>query len=383
MMLRFMTAGESHGPALVAIIEGIPANLSLSTEQIGKELARRQLGFGRGGRMKIEKDQVELLSGVRLGKTMGSPLTLLIRNKDWENWQEVMSLTATSSKPEKVTKPRPGHSDLAGALKFEQDDIRNVLERASARETASRVAVGAVAKRLLSELDVSILSHVTSIGGIWAKTSPIGPKSLAKIDRSPVRCLDEKAARKMAEAIEKAKKQGETVGGTFEVVAYGVPPGLGSYAQWYLRLDGRLARALMSIPAIKGVEVGEGFRLAEVKGSLAHDEIFFDKTKGFFRKTNRAGGLEAGVTNGEPLVVKAAMKPIPTLGKSLQTVDILTKKKAEAFKERADICAVPSAAVVGEAMVAIEVARAVLEKFGGDSLGDLKKSYRAYLTRIK
>lgn len=382
-MLRFLTAGESHGPALVAIVEGIPANLSLTKDLIDKELARRQLGSGRGARMKIEKDQVEILNGVRLGKTMGSPITLLIRNKDWENWQEVMSPTATRSKPKKVTTPRPGHSDLAGALKFEQDDIRNILERASARETAIRVAVGAVAKCLLSELDISILSQVTSIGGIWVKISPTGPKNLAKIDRSLVRCLDEKAAKKMVEVIEKAEKQGETVGGTFEVIAYGVPAGLGSYAQWYLRLDGRLARALMSIPAIKGVEVGEGFRLAEVKGSQAHDEIFFDKSKGFFRKTNRAGGLEAGVTNGEPLVLRAAMKPIPTLGKPLQTVDILSKKKAEAFKERADICAVPSAAVVGEAMVAIELARAVLEKFGGDSLGDLKRSYQAYLTRIK
>ncbi|MFZ3062882.1 MAG: chorismate synthase [Actinomycetota bacterium] len=381
-MLRFLTAGESHGQALVTILEGIPAGLPLNRELIDRELARRQLGYGRGGRMEIERDKVEILSGVRLGKTMGSPITLLIRNRDWENWKEVMSVEELRPGPVKITRPRPGHSDLAGLLKYDSDDIRSVLERASARETAIRTGVGAVCKVFLAELNISVISHVVNIGGIWGKRSPSGVADSATIDQSPVRCLDDEASKNMVEAIDKAKLEGDTLGGIFEVIAYGVPVGLGSFAQADLRLDGRLAQALMGIPAIKGVEIGVGFSLAGVKGSEAHDEIFYDKKKGFYRRTNRAGGLEAGVTNGQPIVLRAVMKPISTLGRSLRTVDILTKETAEALKERADVCAVPSAAVVGEAVVAVEIACCVSEKFGGDSLGELKENFDAYITRI-
>lgn len=382
-MLRFLTAGESHGQALVAILEGIPAGLSLNREFVNRELARRQLGYGRGGRMEIEKDEVEMLSGVRLGKTLGSPIALLIRNRDWENWKEVMAVDEIQLKPAKITRPRPGHSDLGGLLKYDSDDIRNVLERASARETAARTGVGAVCKAFLEELQISVISHVVNIGGIEGKKFPSGVTNLSEIDHSPVRCLDEESSRRMMEAIDKAKLEGDTLGGIFEVIAYGVPVGLGSYTQADLRLDGRLAQALMSIPAIKGVEIGAGFTLAGIKGSQAHDEIFYDEEKGFYRQTNRAGGLEAGVTNGQPIRLRAVMKPISTLGKPLRTVDILTKQPAQAFKERADVCAVPSAAVVGEAVVAIELARSVLEKFGGDSMGELKRNFDGYITRVK
>jgi chorismate synthase len=333
--------------------------------------------------MEIEKDEVEILSGVRLGKTLGSPITLLVRNRDWENWKDVMAVEEIQPEPTKVTRPRPGHSDLAALLKYDSDDIRNVLERASARETAARTGVGAVCKAFLAEINVSILSHVLNIGGIRGEQSPSGIADLPEIDRSPVRCFDQEASRRMTEVIDKAKLEGETLGGIFEVIAYGVPPGLGSFGQMDLRLDGRLAQALMSIPAIKGVEIGAGFSLAGLKGSEAHDEIFYEKEKGFYRQTNRAGGLEAGVANGQPILLRAVMKPISTLGKPLRTVDILTKEPTKAFKERADVCAVPSAAVVGEAMVAIELARSVLDKFGGDSLGELKRNFDGYIARVK
>jgi len=382
-MLRFLTAGESHGPALIVIVEGIPCGLKISAKYINSELSRRQMGVGRGGRMKIERDEVEILSGVRFGKALGSPITLLIRNRDWENWSRAMSIEK-AVEMEPVTTPRPGHADLAGVLKTGQRDIRNVLERASARETAARAGVGAIAKALLRELNISILSHVIGIGTCTAKiVSPPKLKDIPKIDRSPVRCIDEKASLEMVNEIEKAGGEGDTLGGIFEIIVYGVPPGLGSYVSWDRRLDARLAQAIMSIPAIKGVEVGGGFKLASMRGSSAHDEIFFDASRGFYRETNRAGGLEGGVTNGEPVLLRAVMKPIPTLGRPLRTVDIITKEPTVAFKERADVCAVPSAAVIGEAVVAMELASAVLEKFGGDSLNEVKCNYQNYIERLR
>ncbi|MDO8886430.1 chorismate synthase [Candidatus Oleimmundimicrobium sp.] len=382
-MLRYMTAGESHGPGLTAIIEGLPSGLEVSRHFINEELSRRQMGVGRGGRMKIEKDEIEIIAGVRAGKTLGSPISFLIKNRDWENWLEVMSSEETERKPEKITKPRPGHADLAGIFKMNFDDIRNVLERASARETAARVAVGAFAKLLLNELDIKILSHVVRIGSCSTslKVSP-KPSELSKIDLSPVRCFDKKAETEMLKEIEAASLAKDSLGGIFEVLVYGCPPGLGSYISWDRRLDGRLSRAIVSIPAIKGVEFGEGFKISGLYGSKAHDEIFYDGSKGFYRKTNRAGGLEGGMTNGEPILIRAAMKPIPTLSKPLKTVDIVTKKLVSALKERADVCAVPAAAVVGEAVTAFEIANALIEKFGGDSILELKRNYEGYLKQI-
>ncbi len=381
-MLRYLTAGESHGPGLIAIVDGIPAGLQLTAEHINTELERRQLGFGRGARMQIEKDRVEVLSGVRYGVTIGSPISILIRNRDWENWKYTMAIEPGEAK-EKITRPRPGHADLAGLLKRGEKDIRNILERASARETASRVAVGAVSKRLLIELGIRILSHVVSIGSI--RISPDlqpGPNDQATIDKSPVRCWDDKASKEMVGEIEKAKNSNDTLGGIFEVIAFGLPPGIGDYTQWDRKLDGQIAGAMISIQAIKGVEFGLGFNLGTLPGSIAHDEIFYEPSLGYYRKTNRAGGIEGGMTNGEKLVVRAVMKPIATLGKPLQTVDMITKEKIEAFKERADICAVPSAAVVGEAVIAIELAKAVLAKYGSDSLIELKSSYERYIESL-
>lgn len=382
-MFRFLTAGESHGPSLTAIIEGIPGNLPINKQDIDHELRRRQLGLGRGGRMKIERDAVEITSGVRFERTMGAPITLVIANKDWKNWRNVMTAGAAEGKVEKVTRPRPGHADLTGALKYDQDDLRNVLERASARETAARVAVGAVAKRLLLELGVVIGSHVVAIGRIAVEPPQPKPEDQDRVDRSPVRCLDDKAAQKMVEEIEQAEAGGDTLGGVFEVIAWGVPAGLGSYTQWDARLDGRLAQALMSIPAIKGVQVGAGFGAAAARGSAFQDAILLKPGKGFARASNRAGGLEAGMTNGEPVVLRAAMKPIPTVSTPLRTIDIATGGPAQAHKERHDTCAVPSAAVVGEAVVAIELASAVLQKFASDSLADLLASFQSYLHRIR
>lgn len=378
-MFGYLTAGESHGPGLVTIIAGVPASLPLTAEAIDKELMRRQLGFGRGERMAIERDQVEIISGVRLGNTIGSPIALLVRNKDWQNWRDTMAIESSEVK-EKITKPRPGHADLAGFLKRGGMEIRNVLERASARETVCRVAVGAVAKELLKILRIKILSHVLRIGSI--KTSLEGqpqPEDQEVIDKSPVRCWDEETSKAMVTEIEKAKEGKDSLGGIFEVIAYGLPPGLGDYTHWDKKLDGRIAKALVSIQAIKGVEFGLGFDLAELPGSKAHDDIFYESTRGYYRKTNRAGGIEGGMSNGERLVVRAVMKPIATLGKPLQTVDVITKDKVEAFKERADVCAVPSAAVIGEAVVAIELVRTVLEKFGSDSMEELKSNYKRYV----
>lgn len=369
--MRFLTAGESHGRALVAVIEGLPANLAISAEAINRELQRRQQGYGRGGRMKIEKDEAEILSGVRKGKTLGSPLALMVKNLDYDNWKD--------REVPPVTKPRPGHGDLAGVIKYNQRDIRNVLERASARETAARVAVGAVARQLLDVFGIKIMSHVISIGGVSLKSEGHSPEEIAGADRSPVRCIDEKVSRRMMEAIDEARAQGDSLGGVFEAVALNVPTGLGSHVHWDRRLDGLIARSFMSIQAVKGVEIGMGFEAAHKNGSQVHDEIFYDEGLGFYRKTNNAGGLEAGITNGCPVVVRAAVKPIPTLYKPLRSVDIKTKQPFAAGVERSDICAVPAAGIVGEAALAWVLADAMTEKFGGDSIEEMRSNFQSYM----
>jgi chorismate synthase len=383
---RFLTAGESHGEGLTAVIEGLPAGLPLTEADIDTDLARRQRGYGRGGRMKIERDHAHISSGVRWGVTLGSPLALSIQNRDWENWKDTMAVgdppAGTAAKA--VTRPRPGHADLAGAMKYGHRDIRNVLERSSARETTARVAVAGVAKRLLREFGITILSHVSEIGGVR-----IGPLALPwdeiarRAEESEVRCADPEAERAMIEAIDAAKGKGDTLGGVFEVVAVGCPVGLGSYVHWDRKLDGRLAQAFCSIHAIKGAEVGMGFEAARRPGSEVHDEILLDPSGGFTRGTNSAGGLEGGVTNGQPVVVRAAMKPISTLRRPLRSVDVETKSAVEAVVERSDVCAVPAAGVVGEAMMAIVLAEAFLAKFGGDSLDEIRRNYVAYQEYLK
>ncbi|MHB8840315.1 MAG: chorismate synthase [Candidatus Aquicultor sp.] len=383
-MIRYVTAGESHGPALFAIVEGVPAGLGIKVDAINKELARRQLGFGRGGRMQIETDTAQVLSGVRFGKALGSPITLKVDNRDWKNWLERMSAEEISGEVEAVTQPRPGHADLGGILKTGQQDVRNILERSSARETAARVAAGAVAKLLLAEFGIEVLSHVVSIGDVEASAGRLPrPEDLEQIDRSPARSYDKEATGRMVELIEKTRSAKDTVGGVFEVLVYGCPPGLGGYASWEEKLDGNIARALMSIQAMKGVEIGEGFDVSAKPGSQAHDEIFYEKARGYYRTTNRAGGIEGGMTNGETVVARAAMKPIPTLMQPLKTVDIVTKQPVDAVKERSDVCAVPAAAVVGEAVVAFEIAKALLNKFGGDAIEDTKAAYDHYLKRLE
>ncbi len=379
-MFRFLTAGESHGRALTAIVEGVPAGLALDEEYIARDLKRRQGGYGRSARMDIEQDRAEILSGVRYGLTIGSPISLLIWNRDWENWQEVMEVSPVKKKSEKVTRLRPGHADLAGVLKYGLDDIRPILERASARETAARVAVGAVARRLLEEFDIEIRSHTIAIGGVFTKGERI---DWAKVEESPVRCAEAAAEKAMIAAIDKAKEDGDTVGGVFQVVATGVPIGLGSHVQWDRRLDGRIAQAMMSINAVKGVGIGDGFTLANRLGSQSHDIIQFDKAKRQWRHaTNRAGGIEGGITNGEPITVKVGVKPIPTLGKPLPSVDLKTGKAVEAHVERSDVCVVPAAGVIGEAMLAIVLADAILEKFGGDNVKETMRNYQGYLEAI-
>jgi len=373
MHIRYLTAGESHGKALVSIVEGIPKGLTLDVRFINSELARRMKGFGRGGRMRIEKDRVAILSGVRKGKTLGSPVALLIENKDFK-------IDVLHS----VSCPRPGHADLAGALKFGSRDMRDVLERASARETASRVAVGALFKLLLGEFGIDFLSHVIAIGSIKSSRRLSFAKMKLLAEASPTRCIDKDASREMCLEIESAKSDGDTLGGTVEMIAHGLPPGLGSYTQWDRRLDGALAGALMSIPGIKGVEIGSGFGASSKRGSLVHDEIFFDKKrKTFFRKTNNAGGIEGGITNGENVVLRAAMKPIATLLRPLGSVNIKSKKRAAAQVERADVCALPACGVITESVAAIEIARAFTEKFGGDSLLEMKRNYEGYIKQIK
>jgi chorismate synthase len=391
-MLRFTTAGESHGPALIATIEGVPAGLRLSAPEIDAELRRRQGGYGRGGRMRIESDRAEILSGVRHGEALGSPIALMIRNRDWENWTAAMAADAPESalgedELRPVYLPRPGHADLVGVLKYARRDARDILERASARETAARVGAGAIARRMLAELGIRIGSHVTMLGGIEAKASGALPDDLnAAADPSPVRCLDADAESAMIDAIDDAKKNGDTLGGAFEVVATGIPVGLGSHVSWDRKLDGRLAGAMMSIHAIKGVEIGAGFRGAGLPGSAVHDPIVRDPDLrtggGYGRATNNAGGLEGGITTGQPLVVRAAMKPISTLMQPLDTVDLRTGAPGKAVRERSDVCAVPAAAVVGEAMVALVLAAAMLEKFGGDSMGELVRNFESFTAAL-
>jgi len=351
-MLRYLTAGESHGRAINAVLEGMVADLQLSSSDINKDLARRQEGYGRGGRMKIEKDEVEILSGVRLGKTLGSPIALLIKNRDWDNWSDIMAVEKKGA-VKALTGLRPGHADLSGALKYNQKDVRNILERASARETAARVAVGAIARKFLMEFNITIESRVVSVGG-----------------KGPDKIKDE---------VDKAAKDGDSLGGIFEVRITGCPPGLGSHVHWDRKLKTRLAASLMSIQSIKGVEIGKGFELSGMRGSRAHDEIFVEKGR-FVRKTNNAGGLEGGMTNGEPIILRAAAKPIATLKKPLKSVDIESRKPVEAHVERADVCAVPAASVIGEAVSAIDIADAVLEKFGGDSLGETLRAFKSYIS---
>ncbi len=404
--LRYLTSGESHGKALLCIIDGICSGLSISKEDINKDLLRRQKGYGRGSRMKIESDSVQILSGVRWGKTLGSPIALLIENKDWQNWKDIMSSELRDSRLQtpdyrlSVTRPRPGHADLAGAIKYNTHDIRNVLERSSARETAERVAVGAVAKKFLSEFNIKVISYVTEIGGIKVQSSSRIRRDkvqsseeklleiFEKAEKSPVRCPDKRAEKKIINKINTAIKKGDSLGGIFEVVATGVPVGLGSYSQWDRRLNARLAYALMGIQAIKGVEIGLGFEMSRKFGSEVMDEIFYSSSRftvhgsQFYRKTNNAGGIEGGISNGMPIVLRAAMKPIPTLRTPLSSVDIISKKSFNAAYERSDVCAVPAASVIGEAVIAFVIADSFLEKFGGDSIDEIKRNYEGYLKQI-
>ena len=389
-MLRFTTAGESHGQALMCILEGMPAGIPLAASDIDGELRRRQQGYGRGRRMKIESDAAELISGVRAGETIGSPIGMLIRNADWKNWQEIMDPAAREGDPGRkrsVTRPRPGHADLSGMLKYDRSDARDVLERASARETTARTAAGAVCKRFLREFGVTIGSHVTHLGGVDAKRPEKMPGDLnAAADVSQLRTLDGNAEAEMIRRIDAAKADGNTLGGICEIVCDGVPAGLGSHVSWERKLDGRLARALMSIHAVKGVEFGLGFEGARLRGSEAHDEIDSAPGRaiagGVRRRTNRAGGLEGGITNGEPIVAKVAMKPISTLMSPLATVEMTTREGASAVAERSDVTAVPAMGVIAEAMMAFVIADAFLEKFGGDSLVETKRNYDGYITYL-
>jgi chorismate synthase len=384
MSLRLITAGESHGPGLTCILEGMPAGLRLDRDALNRDLARRQLGHGRGGRMKIERDQVEVTGGVRHGRTLGGPIALQVTNRDYANWEERMNPWPVDAPLAEVHLPRPGHADLVGTQKYGLTDVRNVLERASARETAARVAGGAVAKAFLKELGVGVFSHVIQITSVQApRREDLTPEDFATVDESPVRCLDPEATKAMVAEIDRLRKANESLGGVFEVRAFGLVPGLGSHISWEERLDGRIGQAILSIQAIKAVSIGDGIEVAGLPGSRAHDEIFYDATHGYYRETNRAGGLEGGMTTGAPLVVRASMKPLPTLTKPLRSVDIATHEPAEALRERTDSCTVPAAAVVGEAMVAFVLADAFRRKFGGDHIDDVRGSLRAYEERIE
>jgi len=382
-MFRYLTAGESHGKGLIAIIDGMVAGLPLNEDYIARDMARRQGGYGRGGRMQIEQDRSEIISGVRYGLTIGSPISLLIENRDWHNWKEAMSVAPATKKAELVTRLRPGHADLAGTKKYGLDDVRPVLERASARETAARVAVGAVARRFLAEFSIGIKSHTLAIGDARIDDIKIEKIDWARVEKSPVRCTSAKAEKTMITSIDSAKVAGDSVGGRFQVIATGVPIGLGSHVQWDRRIDGRIAQAMMSIPAVKEVEVGDSSAIAGLKGSLTHDIIKYDKpTNKWSHATNHAGGIEGGITNGEPVVVKAFVKPIPTLARPLPSIDLKTGKGVEAHIERSDVCVVPAAGVIGEAMLAMVLADAMLEKFGGDHLKETIRNYKSYLKTI-
>ncbi len=382
--LKLITAGESHGPGLTCIVEGLPAGLELDREAIDADMHRRQLGHGRGGRMKIERDSAQVTAGVRHGRTLGGPIALQVANRDFANWEERMNPWPVEAEVPEVHLPRPGHADLVGTWKYRLSDVRDILERASARETAARVAGGALAREFLRALGVEVRSHVVQIGDVLAP-SPGRARTLedfAAVDEDPVRCLDPEASRAMVAHINAQRKANESIGGVFEVIAFGVVPGLGSHTSWEERLDGRLAGALASIQACKGVSLGDGFDVAARPGSEAHDEIFFDEGRGFYRETNHSGGLEGGMTTGEPLVARAAMKPLPTLTKPLRSVDIATRRPAEALRERTDSCVVPAAGVVGEAMVAFVLAGAYRAKFGGDHIDDVREALSAYEERI-
>ena len=386
--MRYLTAGESHGPELTAIIEGLPAGMPLLKEDIDKELKRRQQGYGRGGRMKIEKDQARITAGIRHGRTMGSPVSLAVENKDWKHWETVMSIEPIDEKKEgmrRVSKPRPGHADLVGGMKYGHRDLRNVLERSSARETTVRVAVGAIAKKLLHELGIEVVGHVLEIGGVRAELGKSYTTAEIKelSENSPVRCLDKEVEQQMMTKIDEAKKAGDTIGGVVEVVVGGVPAGLGSYVQWDKKLDAKIARAVVSINAFKGAEFGVGFEAARRPGSQVMDAIEWDEKTGYTRTTNNLGGFEGGMTNGMPIVVRGVMKPIPTLYKPLPSVDIDSKETFKADIERSDSCAVPAASVVAEAVVAWEVAEALLDKFDGDSFKRLKEELAEYREYIK
>ncbi|MBI5144133.1 MAG: chorismate synthase [Candidatus Omnitrophica bacterium] len=372
-MLRYLTSGESHGKCMLTILDGMPAGLLIDKRKIDDELSRRMFGYGRGKRMKIESDRVQIMSGLRRGLTIGSPIAMMVENVD-----------RSIDKLPIIHDPRPGHADLAGALKYGFKDVRNVLERSSARDTVGRVSAGAIAKILLAEFDIRILSHVIVIGGIASDASGLGMNQIAAIsERSSVRCADPEATRLMCEEIEHAMEAGDTLGGVFEIIIRGVPPGIGSYTQWDRRIDANLARAVMSIQAIKGVSFGIGFEAANRKGSMVHDEIFYDKKRGFYRKTNNAGGIEGGMTNGDDIVIQAVMKPLSTLRKPLSSVNVKTKRPVKAAVERSDVCAVPAAGVIGESVCAIEIANEMIEKFGGDSVQEMRRNNKGYIAQVK
>jgi chorismate synthase len=389
-MFRFLTAGESHGPSLTAIVEGIPAGMAFSTAHVDEQLRRRQGGYGRGGRMKIERDAVGVLSGVRHGRTLGSPITLRIENRDWANWQDRMGAEPPEAPPEPVTRVRPGHADLTGALKYGHDDVRDVIERASSRETAARVAVGAVCAQFLTAFGVQIHSHTLSIADVGYAPSEAPDAGVVdghfwtRVESSAIRCADEALTQRMIERVNAGKREGDTCGGVFEVVATGVPIGLGSYSQWDQRLNARLAAALMSIPSAKGVEIGGGFALAALPGSRVHDVARYEAQTGWRHLTNRAGGIEGGISNGEPIIARVAVKPIPTLAHPLPSADVQTGENVEVTRyERSDVCVVPAAGVVGEAMLAIALTEAHREKFGGDSMSEVRRNYQAYVATLR
>src|SRR6056297_299170 len=397
-MFEYLTAGESHGPRLTAIIKNLPSGLKLEVDKINDQLFRRQQGYGRGGRMKIESDRVIINSGLRHKETLGTPLSMTVENKDWQNWLEVMAPDKErGDEVEALTNPRPGHADLPGALKYNHRDLRNVLERASARETAARTAVGAVARQFLAEFEVNVYSHVVQIGNLksetWTDIKAKDPQRFEKeeavkeyfssLDETPLRCGDSSKTKAMKDLIDSWRENGDSVGGVFEIVVTGLPVGLGSHVHWDLKLESKLAAQLMGIQAIKGVEIGSGFKGAGLPGSKAHDEIFYDLDQGFYRSSNQAGGIEGGMSNGEEVIIRLAMKPIPTLAKALHSADIITKEERTAAKERSDVCAVPAASIVGEAVTAVVLAQSTAEKFGGDSMSEIKRNYNSYLEQLR